>query len=319
MSKRILRSNEWTLATRLLFLGIAGIGSFPAASLGQLLFVTNPTAGTIGEYDATTGAAINPSLITGLDQPGAIAVSGSDIFVCSINSATTTGIVGEYTTSGQTVKASLISGFDYPTNAIAISGSNLFVDSGAFIGSPSGEIGEYTTSGGTVKANFIDGLSYGIDFSGSNLIVSQYDDTGGGTVDEYNATGGFVTTLAGGLKEPMAIAVAGSGVFVSAGEGVGEYSISDPNPGMVIGGINGNGPSGVTGMAVLGSDLFTANGRVGEYTTSGGTVNSNLIPGLTGAYGIAVVVPEPGGVCLLGFFALPYLTRRRRAEYDMRR
>ena len=40
------------------------------------LFVANYSGGTtVGEYDATTGAAINPDFITGLNQPYALAVA----------------------------------------------------------------------------------------------------------------------------------------------------------------------------------------------------------------------------------------------------
>jgi hypothetical protein len=52
------------------------------------------------------------------------------------------GTIGEYTTSGATVNAALISGLNAP-EAIAASGSNLFV---ASIGN-SGAVGAYTTSG----------------------------------------------------------------------------------------------------------------------------------------------------------------------------
>jgi hypothetical protein len=41
---------------------------------GGNLFVINNTNGTIGEYNATTGAAINSSLVSGLDGPYGIAV-----------------------------------------------------------------------------------------------------------------------------------------------------------------------------------------------------------------------------------------------------
>jgi hypothetical protein len=52
--------------------------------------------------------------------------------------------IGEYTTSGATVNASLITKLSSPSG-IAVSGSNLFVANG-----PTNTIGEYTTSGATV-------------------------------------------------------------------------------------------------------------------------------------------------------------------------
>ena len=78
-----------------------------------------------------------------------IAAYGGTIFVT--NSAS--GTIGEYTTSGATVNASLISTMAY-TSGIAASGSDLFVEN--FTGTVS-TICEYTTSGGTVKAPLIPG------------------------------------------------------------------------------------------------------------------------------------------------------------------
>jgi hypothetical protein len=44
---------------------------------GNTLFVTNNAAGTVGAYDATTGAVINEDLITVVGFPEAIAISGT--------------------------------------------------------------------------------------------------------------------------------------------------------------------------------------------------------------------------------------------------
>ncbi len=75
----------------------------------------------MGEY-TTSGATVNASLITGLDEPEGISVSGSDIFVTNLGSNT----VGEYTTSGATVNASLITGLEEPVRSV-VSGSDIFV------------------------------------------------------------------------------------------------------------------------------------------------------------------------------------------------
>jgi glutamate synthase domain-containing protein 3 len=84
-----------------------------------------------------------------LGYPYAIAISGSDLFVANLTSNT----VGEYTTSGAVVNASLISGLSGPFG-IAISGSNLFV-----VNYDTGTVGEYTTSGAVVNASLISDLS----------------------------------------------------------------------------------------------------------------------------------------------------------------
>ena len=66
---------------------------------------------------------MNPALVSGLDHPTAVTVSGSDIYVAEAGD----DIVGEFTLShGDVVTGSLISGLDDPT-AIAISGDNLYL------------------------------------------------------------------------------------------------------------------------------------------------------------------------------------------------
>ncbi len=56
---------------------------------------------------------MNASLVSGLDHPNGIAVSGSNLFVTNGNS------IGEYTTSGAVVNADLVSGLQGPW-AIAV-------------------------------------------------------------------------------------------------------------------------------------------------------------------------------------------------------
>ena len=67
------------------------------------------------------GATTNPALVTGLDSPTGIAVSGGDVFVTN----SVAGTVSEYTTSGATVNASLITGLDDPAG-IAVLGRGSF-------------------------------------------------------------------------------------------------------------------------------------------------------------------------------------------------
>src|ERR1700722_2179150 len=78
--------------------------------------------------------------------------------------------IGEYTTSGATVNAALISGLNIP-EGIAVSGSDLFVTN-----VQTGMIGEYTTAGATVNAALISGLNIpeGIAVSGSDLFVTNF-------------------------------------------------------------------------------------------------------------------------------------------------
>src|SRR5450759_1108227 len=114
-----------------------GLGGLFAVLLGLLsmnaahaqIFVVNTSADTIGEY-TNSGATVNASLVSGLNEPLGIAVSGSNLFVTNGYGGTTgAGTIGEYNAiTGATVNASLVSGLNYPVG-IAVSGSNLFVTS----------------------------------------------------------------------------------------------------------------------------------------------------------------------------------------------
>ncbi|HTQ31714.1 MAG TPA: hypothetical protein VMI53_10945 [Opitutaceae bacterium] len=193
--------------------------------------------------------------------PDGMAASGSNVFV-------TDGVrVGEYSASGATVNASLISGLS-AWSAIAVSGSNLFV-----AGITTGTVGEFTTSGETINASLITGLKNpqflgyngpsAIAVSGSNLFVANES---AGTIGEYTTSGETVNAaLITGLNGPSGLAIYGSNLYVA------NYN----------------------------------DGTIGEYTLSGTTVDASLITGLDHPTSVAVV-PEPvscavflGGIAFL--------------------
>jgi hypothetical protein len=69
---------------RLFLSGLAASAALcimPGAARAQL-FVTSIDDNTIGEY-TTSGATVNPALISGLSFPQGIAVSGENLFVTS--------------------------------------------------------------------------------------------------------------------------------------------------------------------------------------------------------------------------------------------
>jgi DNA-binding beta-propeller fold protein YncE len=78
----------------------------------------------------------------------AITLRAQNLYIASYYN----GTIGEYTTAGATVNASLISGLSFPWG-IATSGNDIFVDNEG-----NGTIGEYTTAGATVNADLISGL-----------------------------------------------------------------------------------------------------------------------------------------------------------------
>jgi len=172
-------------------------------------------AGSIGEYDAATGAVINASLVSGLNGPTSIAVSGEHLFVGSYADNT----ISEYdAVTGAAVSTPLIAGI--LSGRFALSGSMLFALSGS-------GIGEYTVTGATVNAALVTGLTQtpsDIAVSGSNLFFSF---SGRNTVGKYDAITGAVinSSLVSGLNSPDGIAVSGSNLFVVnfSGGTIGEY------------------------------------------------------------------------------------------------
>ena len=137
---------------------------FATSLKAQNLYVGTHGNDTIGAY-GMDGSTVDASLITGLDGPEGIAISGNDVFIANF----TSGTIGEYTTSGTTVDASLITGLT-DSVGLAISGNDLFVVNGN-----KGTIGEYGLDGSTVEASLISGLSapFDIAISGNDLFVQN--------------------------------------------------------------------------------------------------------------------------------------------------
>jgi hypothetical protein len=138
------------------------------------------------------------------------------IFVANSQSST----IGEYTTSGATVNASLVSGLNGPTG-LAVVGNDLFV------ANYSGTIGEYTTSGALVNASLVSGLyqPVAIAVEGNNLFVLSHN----GYVGEYTTSGATVNSeLVLGLNNPYGLAVSGNALFVASvgNNTIGEYTTS---------------------------------------------------------------------------------------------
>lgn len=238
---------------------ITGLGSATSiAASGGYLFITNSWAGTIAKY-TTSGALVNAALVSGLDTPWAIAVSGSDLFVASANG----GTIGEYTTAGAVVNENLISGLNTP-EGVAISGSDLFVSNE---GGGGGWVGKYTISGQTINPMLASGLfaAEGIAVSGADLFVASYN---AGTINEYTTSGTPVNSfsIAGGGYtgyHPEQIAVSGSDLFVTVlPQSSYTYALSD---------------------------------AVGEYTTSGTTVDSAMVQSLGGVYAHGIALNSASG------------------------
>ena len=157
---------------------------------------------TIAKY-TTAGALVNASLVSGLDVPIDMAISGNDLFVADLAN----GRIGEYATDGTVINASLISGLNRPWG-LAISGNNLFVANNG-----DGTVGEYTTAGVPVNPVLISGLRAdyldGVAVSGNSLyVVNEYDGTiGECAVDGSVVNASLINTLTSEGQNPFAIAI----------------------------------------------------------------------------------------------------------------
>jgi hypothetical protein len=140
LAPRTGRQTNWRPLRRplcTLLLDIAVLWAIPGNAHAQL-YVGQFNNGSVGEYDAITGAAINANFITGPNSFG-LALSGNNLFVANWVGTT----VGEYdATTGVAVNANFITGLNNPTG-LALSGGNLFVSS--YNG---GTVGEYDAATG---------------------------------------------------------------------------------------------------------------------------------------------------------------------------
>ena len=274
------RMSRLTILTRLLTLTFLLIMGLSHRAEAQWLFVTDGN-GTIGVY-TTSGATVNASLVSGLNGPYGIAVSGSNIYVGSaIN-----GTIGVYTTSGAVVNASLVSGLSRATG-IAVSGSNIYVAN-----LYNGTIGVYTTSGATVNASLVSGLNFpsGIAVSGSNIYVAN---AGNGTVGVYTTSGATVNaSLVSGLNV----------VFLSLGDATTPSNVDATTPSNIVAGSSvGLSSIGVTANPVLAGGTLVLNrgdssGLSFAITSAGGTIQSPA----SGSATLSGVFSGAGGLTFTG-------------------
>jgi hypothetical protein len=315
--------------------------AMPGTAVGQI-YVTNstlsggfatPGQNFVGEYNAATGAAVNPALVSKLNATWGLALSasGTDLYIVSqndIHGDPDSGTIGDYNAlTGAVKNAALISALNAP-GGIAASGSYLFVLVG-------GGIGEYNaTTGGPAVATlpivpFAQAIAAETDPSGSGstlLFVTSFVAAAGagastGSIYEFTVSPtGLVTSssrpLFAGLTSPTGIAVSGSALYVVRSTGattepIDEYTFSTSATGVVTAGTST--PSFIAGiagtptyLAVSGSNLLvtlagtppgtpgtSGSGMIGEYNTAtGATVTPfPLVKGLTDPIGIAVVGP----------------------------
>jgi glutamine cyclotransferase len=285
------------------------VSFFVPSAYGQI-FITN-YGGGVAEFDTITGAPINTSFVSGLQQPFGLARSDNDLYVSQITQGD--AWVGKYdATTGLPIKAPLIDsvGPVFLFN-LAISGNNLYV------ATPSGVIQVNATTGAIINPLLVPGNAEGLAVSGNDLYVAD----GVHGVGEYNATTGaainFINTHS---LSTEGLAISGNNLYVACWTSgtVGEYNATT---GETINASLITGLDNPRSVAVLGNMLYVPDyytGTVGEYNaTTGEAINTSFITGL--GYGgvqsiIAVsAVPEPSTyAAIMGLASVGFVMFRRR-------
>jgi hypothetical protein len=309
---------RYQLAT-LVTASIALLPCIATATFGDI-FVTNWDTGRVGQY-SNAGATINASLVTGLNNPTAVGVSGSYLVVENYS----TGIIGEWTLGAPGTVTSpfpnLITGLT-DARGIAVNGADVYVvnHSGG-----NGVVARYTLGAtpGTISSSnpgVITGLTgnpNGLAVVGGNLFV-QFDTS----VAEYSLTGTPInTSFITGLTGAQTISAQGNDLYVGSYSG-GNFNVGKYTLGATPGTIASSTPNLITGLggpmaiSVFDNSIFMdsyAENRVQQYSTSGALINGSLVSSLTGSVGLTVT-PEPASLGVLAVGLGAGLLRRRSAR-----
>jgi hypothetical protein len=116
--------------------------------------VSNNGGDSVGEYNATTGAAINASFITAVHTPNSLQLDAfNHLFVTTGNG----GSVSEYdATTGAAINPNFITGLNVTFGLALDGGDHLFATSL----SSTDVVGEYNAiTGAAINSNFITGLN----------------------------------------------------------------------------------------------------------------------------------------------------------------
>jgi WD40 repeat protein len=251
--------------------------------------------GSIGTYNITTGAVINPNFLICTGTP---VVFGDVLFTISGQFT-----IGKYDAATGTVINSTFITLPYSgTYALAVSGTTLYVSNNA-----TGIISTYdATTGALVNANFITGLynPRAIAVTNNKLFVANY--TSVSDLSEYDATTGTLINLNFGgnnFRTPgWSIAVLGNDLFLPGADGSsptgnpdGDIAKLDATTGAITQFITGL--FSPFGIAISPDNrLFVSNNsNIGEYDATTGTpINANFIIHLSNPTGLVITtLPSP--------------------------
>lgn len=185
------------------------------ATDGTNIFADYYDLGVVGAYTAA-GGIVNPSLISGLKSPGAMVVSGTNLYVA------VQGGIGKYTTSGTVINSNFVTGIGgYYAVGMVVLGTNIFA-------AVNTTIEQFTTDGGIVNTSLVSMVTSaaGLATDGTNLFASLDN----GTVAVYSTSGATVSSvLVNGLVptyDPIAIVGTNLYVFQPPAHTVSQYATS---------------------------------------------------------------------------------------------
>ena len=303
---------------------------YGGTSASAQIYVVDYRAGTVGEY-SLSGGNIDPSLITGLQDPWQLRVQGNDLWLSSLNLSNDSATVAEYSGSGSLINNNPFPNYQLTTPVgFDLQGNEIF-----FVDYFAGTVSEYDTSGNLVNSSLgtapVEGQS--VRLSGNDIFVMSSGAPLGGTglpnkgavdtISEFTTSGttistSFVTSPNANANPMMSFAVAGNDIFFTTLDGaVSEYTTSGTPVNNFTVTVPGNqyiNAIAVDGdnLLIASTDSFDTDGMIGEYSMTGAPINPSLITGLQYVSDIEVVVPEPTSMALTALSAIAILRRRRR-------
>jgi hypothetical protein len=284
----------WIASCRAVFAALSLIVA--PAVFAQNFFIGTVGNGTAGNGNIRTygldGSLINSALMPGQNYPMDVAISGAHLYIVNRD----TNSVAQYNLDGSLVNASFITGLSEP-QAIAIQAGDIYIANAG-----NNTVGKYTTGGSVVNAAFLSlpSNALGVAVSGTDLYVSVNGVPGQfGTVQKFTTGGALVNdSFIAGLVQPRHMTISGNDLYLISGAtlSVGKYDRLTGAGGVLLAGGIGDPLINVPiHVVVSGTDLYVASlggggipAKIGHYTTSGATVNADLISGLDGPYSFAV-------------------------------
>jgi hypothetical protein len=268
-------------------MGIFSIGVSEAATMFVANYADTPGTGSVGTYDSVTGAAINASFITGLNDPGAIQAGNGAVYVMSYLD---NKISSYSSTTGATLNASLVAGLDSPFD-MSVSGNDLYVLEN---GNTHLRIGRYNaTTGAALSSSLITGISaetYVITVAAGKVYAA---DNLSGTVKIFNASNGALITNAAVGGTPFDIDVDNGKLYVldDVTKSISVYN-GDTGALMTSNLITSTGDP--YDFTVFGGLLYLTDysaGTVAIYDAVTGALQGGSVSGLSAPIGVAIPVP----------------------------